>query len=175
MLFWTSSCQARVEFPVTPVIVSATLDIFINNSIPYPLSDTIPIRIDLVSFQPPTLIETDFVTSLQPALATKTIQPFNFPTDFGQHVRIDVTSFMIEAQRLSLPDFQVRILEDFGTSYSPGLSRSTTPQDRMQERLHLCWRSRIIDAAAFSHGEHVEYIDLSEQLQRHKTCRIACI
>jgi hypothetical protein len=39
----------------------------------------------------------------------------------------------------------------------------------MQERLRLCCRSRIIDAALFFHGDQVEYIDLSEQLQRHKT------
>jgi hypothetical protein len=99
---------------------SATLDIFINNITPYPLSGTIPIRIDLVSFQPPTLIPTDFDRTLQPALATKTINPPISQTDFGQHIFIDVTTLMIEAQSLGLPDFQVRILEDLGI-VEPGL------------------------------------------------------
>jgi hypothetical protein len=106
--------------PLNAVIVSATLDIFINNIIPYPLSGTIPIRIDLVHFQPPFLVETDFDTSLQPFLATKTINPPISQDDFGKHILIDVTEFMVEVQRLQLPDFQVRIMEDLGP-VSPGL------------------------------------------------------
>jgi len=106
--------------PLNAVIVSATLDIFINNIIPYPLSGTIPIRIDLVSFQPPILIGTDFDRTIQPALMTKTINPPISQTDFGQHILIDVTQFMIEVQRLQLPDFQVRILEDLGI-VEPGI------------------------------------------------------
>jgi hypothetical protein len=120
--------RAFLDFPLSgvggvpgnAVIVSATLDIFINNIIPYPLSGTIPIRIDLVSFQPPLLIGTDFDRTLQPALMTKTINPPISQTDFGQHIFIDVTPFMAEVQRLGLPDFQVRILEDLGI-VSPGI------------------------------------------------------
>ena len=120
--------RAFLDFPLTgaggvpgnAVIVSATLDIFINNIFPYPLSGTIPIRIDLVSFQPPTLIGTDFSRSLQPALATITIVPPISQDNYGQHVFVDVTSLMTEAQRLGLADFQIRILEDLGI-VEPGL------------------------------------------------------
>jgi hypothetical protein len=100
--------------PLDAVIVSAYLDIFINSIDPHPLSGTIPIRIDLVSFQPPDLIETDFDRTQQPALATMTIQPPISDADFGQHVTVDVTRLMVRAQRLGLPDFQVRIMEDLG-------------------------------------------------------------
>jgi hypothetical protein len=100
--------------PANAVIVSATLDIFINSIRPNPLIGTIPIRIDLVSIQPPNLIGSDYDRTLQPALATRTISPPISQSDFGQHVTIDVTSLMVEAQRLGLPNFQVRILEDLG-------------------------------------------------------------
>ncbi len=106
--------------PGDAVIVSATLDIVINSIFPQPLAGTIPIRIDLVSFQPPTLIGSDFNRTIQPALATTTIVPPISQADFGQHVIIDVTPLMDEAQRLGLPDFQVRILEDLGI-VAPGL------------------------------------------------------
>lgn len=106
--------------PVNAVIVSATLDVVINSILPQPLLGTIPIRIDLVSFQPPTLIGTDFDRTLQPALATTTIIPPISQADFGNHVAVDVTFLMIEAQQLGLANFQVRILEDLGM-VSPGL------------------------------------------------------
>ncbi len=120
--------RAFLDFPLTgvggvpgdAVIVSATLDIVINSILPQPLSGTIPIRIDLVSFQPPTLIGSDFNRTVQPALTTTTIVPPISQADFGQHVIVDVTSLMDEAQRLGLPDFQVRILEDLGI-VAPGL------------------------------------------------------
>ncbi len=99
--------------PLNAVIVSASLDIVINSIVPQPLVGTIPIRIDLVSF-PPDLIGTDFSRTQQPALATMTISPPISQADFGQHVTVDVTPLMVEAQRLGLPDFQVRILEDLG-------------------------------------------------------------
>jgi hypothetical protein len=96
--------------PSNAGIVSATLDIKIDRLSLLTPNDTIPMLIDLVSFQPPTLISTDFFNENQPAF--KTIATSIFPTDLGQHVRIDVTSLMMEAQRLNLPDFQVRILYD---------------------------------------------------------------
>jgi hypothetical protein len=124
--------RAFLDFPLTgaggvprnAVIVSATLDIVINSISPQPLTGTIPIRIELVSFQPPTLVETDFDRSLQPALVTATITPPISQVDFGNHVSLDVTSMMQEAQRLGLADFQVRILEDLGAA-SPGLIEIT--------------------------------------------------
>jgi hypothetical protein len=96
--------------PLSAVIASATLDIVINDV--QTLTGTIPIRIDLVFFQPPSLIGTDYSLTLQPALATITTSIFQ--TDVGHHVVVDVTSLMTEAQRQGLPDFQIRILEDLG-------------------------------------------------------------
>lgn len=117
-----------LDFPLTgtggvpgnAVIASAFLDIAITSIQPQPLNGTIPIRIDLVSFQPPTLVGTDFDRTLQPALATTTITPPISQSDFGRHVTVDVTGLMVEAQRLGLLDFQVRILRDLGGT-SPGL------------------------------------------------------
>lgn len=102
--------------PGNAIIDSAFLDIFINSIIPQPLFGTIPLRIDLVSFQPPNLIGSDFDLTLQPALATITVSP----PIFGNRVTIDVTSLMVEALRLRLVDFQVRIMEDLGI-VTPGL------------------------------------------------------
>jgi hypothetical protein len=110
--------RAFLDFPLSGTggvpshagIASAILDIKIDSLRLLTQNDTIPILIDLVTFQPPTLISTDFFNSSQPALATRATSIF--PSDLGQHVRIDVTSLMMEAQRLNLPDFQVRILED---------------------------------------------------------------
>ena len=120
--------RAFLDFPLTgaggvpgnAVIASAFLDIVITSILPQPLSGTIPIRVDLVSFQPPTLVGTDFDRTLQPALATTTISPPISQSDFGGHVTVDVTALMVEAQRLGLPDFQVRILRDLGIA-APGL------------------------------------------------------
>jgi hypothetical protein len=120
--------RAFLDFPLTgaggvpgnAVIDSAFLDIFINSIIPQPLIGTIPIRIDLVSFQPPNLVGTDFDRTIQPALASTTIIPPIAQADFGNHISVDVTSLMVEAQRLGLANFQVRIMEDLGP-VSPGL------------------------------------------------------
>jgi hypothetical protein len=110
--------RAFLHFPLTgaggvpgnAVIVSAALDIFINNI--QPLTGSIPIRIDLVNFQPPTLLATDFDRTTLPALAT--LSTTIFQSDFNKHVFIDVTVLMSEAQRLGLLNFQIRILEDLG-------------------------------------------------------------
>jgi hypothetical protein len=120
--------RAFLDFPLTgaggvpgnAVIDSAFLDITINSIVPQPLIGTIPIRIDLVSFLPPTLVGTDFDRTSQPALATVTIIPPISDRDFGQHISVDVTPLMVEAQRLGLADFQVRIMEDLGV-VSPGI------------------------------------------------------
>jgi len=111
--------RAFLDFPLSgqggvpgdAIIESAILDIFINSILLQTATDTIPIRIDLVSFQQP-MIETDFSRTSQPALATMTIAPPISQADLSQHISIDVTSLMTEAQRLGLSDFQVRILED---------------------------------------------------------------
>jgi hypothetical protein len=106
--------------PIDAVILSATLDIYIKSVIPESLNSTIPIRIDLVYFQPPTLTGSDFDRVSQPALASISIYPPISRFDAGSHVFVDVTELMIEAQRLGLPDFQIRILEELG-QVSPGI------------------------------------------------------
>jgi len=116
--------RAFLDFPLTgsggvpgnAVITGATLDIFINEILPNPLPGTIPLRIDLVSFDPPLLIGNDFDRTLQPALATITVSPPISQADFGQHVLVDVTELMKEAQRLGLAHLQLRILRDPGVA-----------------------------------------------------------
>ncbi|RII30307.1 MAG: hypothetical protein CXR30_08305 [Geobacter sp.] len=125
--------RAFLDFPLTgtggvpgnALIASAVLDIVINSINPQPLVGTIPIRIDLVSFTQP-MVNTDFDRTLQPALVTTTVIPPISQADFGQHVTIDVTSLMAEAQRLGLANFQIRIMEDLGV-VSPGLIEISDP------------------------------------------------
>ena len=115
--------RAFLDFPLTgaggvpgnAVIESAFLDIVIDSVQTLTGTGTVPIRIDLVDFQPPELIETDFFPVDQPALASITTAIFQ--SDVRRHVSLDVTSLMTEAQRLVLPDFQIRILG----LVSPGL------------------------------------------------------
>jgi hypothetical protein len=125
--------RAFLDFPLATVppnavIVSATLDLFINNI----TTGAVPIRIDLVSFQPPTLIGTDFDRTILLPLTSIAISPAISQVNVNQHVFIDVTTLMREAQ-LQVPplrNFQIRILEDFGGS--PGLIEinDTTGADR---------------------------------------------
>jgi hypothetical protein len=98
--------------PGNAIIDSAFLDISIKNILPNPA--TIPILIELVSFQPPTLLPTYFDRTLLSPLASITIAPPISEADVGTNVSVDVTSLMVEAQRLGLTDFQVRIMEDLG-------------------------------------------------------------
>jgi hypothetical protein len=93
-------------------IESAYLDLHINNLLP--ITGTIPIRIELISFQPPTLIGTDFDRVAQPSLEFVQITPPFSQADVGTNVSLDVTLLMMRAQELQLADFQVRIMEDLG-------------------------------------------------------------
>ena len=112
--------RAFLDFPLSgsggvpgrASIESASLEIYIDSL--NPISGTLPIRVDLVAFQPPTLLGTDFDRVQQPALASVIISPPITRTDVGQYVPIDVTPLMREAQRRGLVDFQVRILEELG-------------------------------------------------------------
>jgi hypothetical protein len=107
--------RAFLDFPLTGVdgvpgsaiIDSAFLDIFFDQ----PLTGTIPMQVDLVSFQPPNLIGTDFD---RPALATIFVSP---TIGIDGQVTIDVFPLMDVAQRRGESDFQVRILKNV----SPGL------------------------------------------------------
>jgi hypothetical protein len=93
-------------------IDSAFLELYVDDLLP--ITGQLPIRVDLVAFQPPTLIETDFSRTQQPAIASVIVTPSIDRRDVGTLVPIDVTSLMVEAQRRGLVDFQVRIMEDLG-------------------------------------------------------------
>lgn len=117
-----SEFRAFLDFPLTgaggvpggAIINSATLDIFIDSISIQPAASSIPIRIELVTFPPQTLLASDFDRAIQPALAfTKIIPPIS-RADVSRHVTVDVSSLMVEAQRRGLADFQIRILEDDG-------------------------------------------------------------
>lgn len=105
--------RAFLDFPLTgaggvpgnATIVSAVLDIFIDSI--QPVTGTIPVRIDLVSFPsvPPTLSGADFNSTFLATLSTSIFQ-----SDLGNHVLLDVTPLMNEAQLLGLANFQIRIL-----------------------------------------------------------------
>ncbi|HEX9021329.1 MAG TPA: hypothetical protein VF903_08725 [Nitrospirota bacterium] len=104
-----------LDFPLTgaggvpgnAIIVSAVLDIFINNILP--TTGSVPIRIQLVSLLLPSLSSADFTST--PLATTDILFPI-IQADFNNHVAIDVTSLMVQAQSLGLPDFQIRILLD---------------------------------------------------------------
>jgi hypothetical protein len=98
--------------PGNAVIDSAFLEVYVDSL--DPVTGTLPLRVDLVAFQPPNLIATDFDRAQQPALASVIVTPDISSSDVGTFVPIDVTSLMIEAQRRGLVDFQVRIMEDLG-------------------------------------------------------------
>jgi len=119
-----SEFRAFLDFPLTgpdgvpgrAIIESATLDIFINSY--RSAAASIPIRIELVSFPPRTLLGSDFDRIVQPPLAS--VSASIFPSDVNRHVVIDVTPLMVEAQFRNLLDFQVRMLQDLGPVI-PGL------------------------------------------------------
>jgi hypothetical protein len=112
--------RAFLDFPLTGPggvpsnarIDSAFLEVFIDDL--QPTNAVVPVRIELVTFQPPTLLPTDFDRAQQPPLAFTLLSPQLGRSDIGGYVPIDVTGLMREAQRRGLPDFQVRILEDLG-------------------------------------------------------------
>jgi len=98
--------------PGDAIIDSAFLEFFVDDL--NPPSGSLPVRVELVAFQPPTLLETDFDRSAQPALASVLVQGDVTRSDIGNFVPVDVTPLMIKAQELGLVDFQVRVMEDLG-------------------------------------------------------------
>lgn len=98
--------------PLSALIDSAYLEFYVDNLMP--LSGTLPVRVELVAFQPPNLIATDFDRSIQPQIAAVLVSGDVNRNDVGNFVNVDVTPLMVEAQRQGLVDFQVRILEDLG-------------------------------------------------------------
>jgi hypothetical protein len=115
-----SEFRTFLDFPLTGTtgipsnasIQSAILEIYIDDL--QPRTGMLPIQIDLVAFQPPTLIGTDFDTASQPALASINASPDFTSADVGTLASIDVTPLMVQAQRQGLVDFQVRIMEVLG-------------------------------------------------------------
>jgi hypothetical protein len=108
-----SETRAFLDFPLTSipltaVVSSATLDIVIDSL--QPLAASVPVIVDLVSYPQP-LLAVDFGG---PFLATTTIIPPITSLDIGNHVRVNVTTLMQEAQRLGLPRFQLRLLQGPG-------------------------------------------------------------
>src|SRR5450756_379463 len=81
--------RAFLDFPLTgpggvpgnAIIESAFLEIYIDDL--QPTNGTLPILVDLVDFQPPTLIATDFDRTLQPPLASTRISPAISQSDVG--------------------------------------------------------------------------------------------
>jgi hypothetical protein len=115
--------------PADAVIDSAFLEVYVDDL--QPDTSSLPLRVELVSFQPPSLIPTDFDRSAQPPLAAVTISPPINHADIHTYVSIDVTSLMVEAQRRRLPDFQVRIMEDLGPAIESLMAiDDTTGADR---------------------------------------------
>jgi hypothetical protein len=120
--------RAFLDFPLTgpngvpgnAFISSAILDIVINNVILQTPGDTVPIRIELVSFPGLVLVSGDFSRTTLPPFAFTTILPEISSADIGGHVSVDVTPLMVQAQSLGVLDFQIRILEDLVVA-PPGL------------------------------------------------------
>jgi hypothetical protein len=90
--------------PADAVIVSATLEVFVNEA---RFATVIPTLLDLVLYPVSGLRPQDFNSS------PLVFQRLNFfRSDQGMPVAIDVTPLMREAQRLGLSDFQVRLRLD---------------------------------------------------------------
>jgi hypothetical protein len=98
--------------PLNAIIDSAFLEVLIDNVLPG--NGSVPIRVELVAFQPPTLIGTDFDRTALPPLGAVLISGNVTVADIGHFVPVDVTSLMIRAQQRGVVDFQVRIMEDLG-------------------------------------------------------------
>jgi hypothetical protein len=112
--------RSFLDFPLTgsngvpgdAIIDSAFLEVFVDNL--QPANGSVPIRVELVSFQPPNLIGTDFDENQQPSLGAVLVSGDVNGADIGQYVSVDVTPLMVRAQQLGLVDFQVRVMEDLG-------------------------------------------------------------
>jgi hypothetical protein len=98
--------------PGNAIIDSAFLEVLVDNLIPG--NGSVPIRVELVAFQPPTLIGSDFDRTFLPPLGAVLVSGNVTAADIGRFVPVDVTPLMIQAQQRGLVDFQVRIMEDLG-------------------------------------------------------------
>jgi hypothetical protein len=134
-----SEFRGFLDFPLTgpdgvpgdAIIDSAFLEFLVDDL--EPPNGSIPVRVELVSFQPPTLIGTDFDRNIQPALGATLVSGDVNNRDVGQFVSVDVTPLMVQAQRLGLVDFQVRVMQDLGPPiYTLMQIDDSTASDRPQ-------------------------------------------
>jgi hypothetical protein len=96
--------------PANAGIDSASLEFFVDDL--QPDTASLPLLIELVDIRALNLAPTDYDRAAQPPLASVRVSPPINHADIGNSVVVDVTSLMIQAQRLGLPEFQVRIMED---------------------------------------------------------------
>ena len=96
--------------PYSAAIESATLEIFINDVSDVSQRSVVPLIIDLISYQPPYLVASDYSRAVQPPLLSMPIDIY--PSDEGYFVAFDVTALVVEAQSRSLYDVQFRLLLD---------------------------------------------------------------
>jgi hypothetical protein len=94
--------------PANAAIVSATLEVFINE---VSFASDVPTLLDLVAYPIAGLRVEDFDSS---PLFSQSLD--FFASDPGTIVSIDVTPLMREAQRLGLTDLQLRFVLDFVTN-----------------------------------------------------------
>ena len=139
-----SEFRAFLDFPLTgpggvpgsAIIESATLDIFVDTITIQPAAATIPILIELVSLPTQTLFSSYF--DVPAALATK--RTFIARTDVNNHVLIDVSQLMVQAQISGLTNFRIRILEDFGVNVLAGLVTIDDTTDVLAPELEVVYR-----------------------------------
>jgi hypothetical protein len=131
--------RAFLDFPLTgtngvpgnAIIDSAFLEVLVDNLMP--TNGSVPIRVELVSFQPPSLIGTDFDRTIQPPLDAVLVSGNVTGADINKYVSVDVTPLMVRAQQLGLVDFQVRVMEDLGPAiYVLTEIDDSTASDRSQ-------------------------------------------
>jgi len=112
--------------PGDAIIDSAYLTVLVDNVAP--ADSGLPVRVELVSFQPPALTPTQFDRVAEAPLGAVLVSGDVTGADIGHDVTVDVTSLMIQAQRLGLADFQVRIMEDLGVQYDVLMEIDDTTQ-----------------------------------------------
>ena len=122
--------------PGDAIIDSAYLTFLVDSLTP--VDSGLPVRVELVAFQPPALTPTQFDEVAQPSISEVLVSGDVTGADIGHDVTVDVTPLMVQAQRLGLADFQVRILEDLGLQYDVLMEiDDTTQPDRSQSAPEL--------------------------------------
>jgi len=122
--------------PGNAIIDSATLTVLLDDLTPP--DSGLPVRVELVSFQPPSLGPSQFDRTAQPSLGAVVTSEYVTGAEIGQDVTIDVTPLMVTAQQLGLIDFQLRIMEDLGPPFDVLMQIDDTIQpDRPQRAPEL--------------------------------------